>query len=124
MTRLWLGLGAAYGLSGVALGAVGTHALADGFDAGALAAYDTAVRYQLLHALALVGLAALAGRGLPERCLRLAGWCFAAGTLLFSGALYARALLGAPLFLPIAPVGGVLLMLGWAFLLSAAFKRG
>lgn len=122
MNRLWLGLGAALGLAGVALGAAGTHALAAGLDAASARAYDTAVRYQLVHAAALVALAAVDGQGRGGRTLHAAGWCLVGGTALFCGALYVRALAG-PLPLPAAPAGGALLMAGWLLLLLAAVRR-
>jgi uncharacterized membrane protein YgdD (TMEM256/DUF423 family) len=79
-------------------------------DAKALAWWDTAVRYHLLHALALVLAGILGRRGAR---VRLAGWGFLLGIALFSGTLYAMALGGPHWLGMVTPVGGVGLLLGW-----------
>jgi uncharacterized membrane protein YgdD (TMEM256/DUF423 family) len=102
------------GLLAVAAGAFGAHALSG--DPRASALVETASRYQLWHALALLLVVALK---LPVR-RPAAAWL--AGIALFSGSLYALAL-GAPRSLAIlAPVGGALLMLGWALLALSAWR--
>ncbi|HWY25956.1 MAG TPA: DUF423 domain-containing protein, partial [Nevskia sp.] len=85
--RLFLLFGAVYGLLGVALGAFGAHALRSRLSPEMLAVYHTGVEYQFYHAFALlaVGLLYLVR---PGPGLGVAGWCFAAGVLLFSGSLY------------------------------------
>lgn len=114
----WAG---ALGASGVALGAFGAHLLRASLDAaGTREVWETAVRYQLLHAVALLGFAGWT-RG-PERPGGVAGaWTtrlWAAGTVLFSGSLYGLAL-GGPRWLgPVTPLGGLALIAGWV---SAAF---
>jgi uncharacterized membrane protein YgdD (TMEM256/DUF423 family) len=98
------------GATGVALGAFGAHALADVLRPERLVTFETAVRYQLLHAVALLALATLAER--RPRVAR-AGALMAAGTVVFSGSLYALVASDLGLFGMVAPVGGTLLVLGW-----------
>ena len=120
--RIWLAAGALFGLLAVVVGAAGTHALRDALDADALRVFETAARFQMYHALALlaVGLIAMRRRSLA---LNVAGALFALGTLLFSGSLYALALSGVGVLGAVAPVGGVCLMAGWAALAIAALWR-
>ena len=120
--RVWLAAGALLGLLAVVAGAAGTHALRDALDADALRVFETAARFQMYHALALlaVGLLAIRRRSLA---LNVAGALFALGTLLFSGSLYALALSGVGVLGAVAPVGGVCLMAGWAALALAALWR-
>ena len=108
------------GFLGVALGAFGAHALRPMLEAGGrLAAWQTAVEYQLIHAVAMLALG-LQLRQTPDgrtsRRLRRAGDLFALGVLLFSGSIYLLAL-GAPRWIgPVTPVGGLCLLAGWAAL--------
>ena len=106
----------------MAAGAAGTHALRDALEADALRVFETAARFQMYHALALLatGLLALRRR---TRVIAAAGALFALGTLLFSGSLYALALTGAGMLGAVAPVGGVCLMAGWGMLAVAAVMR-
>lgn len=121
--RVWLCVGAALGLLAVAAGAAGTHALRDALDADALRVFETAARFQMYHALALLATGLLALRR-QTRMIAAAGALFTLGTLLFSGSLYALALTGAGMLGAVAPVGGVCLMAGWAMLAVAALARG
>lgn len=121
--RVWLCVGAALGLLAVAAGAAGTHALRDALDADALRVFETAARFQMYHALALLATGLLAMRR-QSRWVAAAGALFALGTLLFSGSLYALALTGASMLGAVAPVGGVCLMAGWGMLGVAAIVRG
>jgi len=112
--------GACLGGTGVALGAFGAHALRGSLPADALALFDTASRYQLVHAAALLGVAALAQRT-GGRTLAAASLAFALGIVLFSGSLYALALTGVHALGAVTPVGGLLLLAGWALLFAAAW---
>jgi len=117
MQRLWIGLGSFYGLIAVAMAALAAHAL----PAAALPMVRDAIQMQGWHALALLFTGLWAARGGTPA--HLAGAAFALGTLLFCGAIYSLALAG--LRLPmVAPVGGTLLMLGWALLGVSALRRG
>ena len=106
-------VGAALGAIAVLAGAFGAHALQGRLADKALATYEVAVRYQTYHALALVLCGLLAERG-----WRTAGAAraFAAGVLVFSGSLYGLVLTGATWLGAVTPLGGVLLVLGWALL--------
>jgi uncharacterized membrane protein YgdD (TMEM256/DUF423 family) len=119
--RIWLAVAAIDGLAGVAMGAVGAHAFAGTLDAVDLAVLRQAADYQVAHALALLGVAALAERR-ASRTLDLAGALFALGIAGFSGGIYMRVLGGVSLG-PVVPIGGTMLMLGWLALLAAAFAR-
>lgn len=114
------------GLTGVACGAFGAHALKPTLMArGMTIAWETATRYHLLHAVAMLALAAWV-HALPAERIRLPVWigrCWCVGTLLFSGSLYWLAL-GGPRWLgPVTPFGGVALMAGWLLVGIAAFQR-
>jgi uncharacterized membrane protein YgdD (TMEM256/DUF423 family) len=112
--------GALLGAAGVALGAFGAHGLRARLDARALEVWETAVRYHLVHAVALLALALS-----PYAAqLRTAGWLFAAGIALFSGSLYALALGGPRLLGPVTPLGGLALVAGWLWIARAALSRG
>jgi uncharacterized membrane protein YgdD (TMEM256/DUF423 family) len=110
------------GLTGVACGAFGAHALRESLQArGSTGAWETAVLYHLIHAAALLALA----RGREPASLpagRIALW-WVAGLVLFSGSLYGLAL-GAPRWLgPVTPLGGLALLAGWAELLWGAWRQ-
>lgn len=110
------------GFTGVAAGAFGAHALKARLDADALAVFDTAARYQLLHALALLG-SGWTARHWPGRAASLSVACFAGGIVLFSGSLYALSLTGIRVLGAITPVGGLMLLLGWLLLGLAVLRR-
>lgn len=116
----WL-LGAFYGLAGVSLGAFGAHALDAQLQAlDTKAVWETAVDYQMWHALALL---VLAWSPKASRRLSAVGACFGVGILLFSGSLYWLALEGPRWLGPITPIGGLLFIVGWLLLMAAAFER-
>jgi uncharacterized membrane protein YgdD (TMEM256/DUF423 family) len=118
--RLFTLLGALSGLTAVALGAFGAHALHGRLSPEMLAIFETGVRYQMYHALALVLTSAIVGHVGATRLLASAGWCFTAGTVLFSGSLYLLALTGLRIVGAITPLGGVAFLAGWACLALAA----
>ena len=102
-------------------GAFAAHALRGRVPPEALALVDTASRYQLIHALALIA-AGVLHLIRPSFAARLSAACFAAGALLFCGSLYSLAF-GAPRALGmIAPIGGVLLIAGWLALAISAWR--
>lgn len=110
--RRLFALGAGLAALAVALGAFGTHALEARVAAGRLETWDTAVRYHLVHALALLVLALALDRW-GDRGLSRAGTSMALGTLIFSGSLYLLVLTDTPVLGAVTPVGGVLLVAGW-----------
>lgn len=120
MTRLFLVLGSLLGASGVALGAFGAHALRSRVDARMLEVWETAVRYHLVHALALLAVAWVAGRQ-PGGAAAWAGWLFVAGTAVFSGSLYAMVLTGQRWLGAVTPLGGLALIAGWLAMAWAAW---
>jgi uncharacterized membrane protein YgdD (TMEM256/DUF423 family) len=115
--RTMVRAGALLGGSAVAAGAFGAHGLRDVLTAsGELAVFETAVRYQMWHALALLACAALQHAG--RRC-SAAAWCFLLGSVVFCGTLYSIALTEARWPGAVTPVGGVLFIAGWIALLCA-----
>jgi uncharacterized membrane protein YgdD (TMEM256/DUF423 family) len=127
----WLFTAALLGGLAVACGAFGAHGLKSRFaadgeisqaDEQQLANWETAARYQMYHALALFAVGGLAARG-PSRPLHLAGFSMIAGTVVFSGCLYALVLTGAPWLGAVVPIGGVLLILGWVLLAIAVLRN-
>jgi len=130
--RYWIVLGAVLAALAVAMGAFGAHALrsrlitSDPAPADALRlleVFETASRYQMYHALALVLVGLVAGRR-NTVALRLAGWLFAAGIVLFCGSLYGLVLTQNKLLGAITPLGGVAFMLGWLALAIAGMGNG
>ena len=115
-------LGAILGFLGVAMGAFGAHTLRGRLSADLLQVFETGARYQLIHALALVGVALARGR-FPGRAIATAGWMFVTGIVLFSGSLYALALTGARAFGAVTPLGGLCFLAGWAAL-AVALRSG
>src|SRR5262245_58519830 len=118
--RTFLLIGAVAGFLGVALGAFGAHGLRSRVSPEMLAVFETAVRYQMYHALALVATSVVSGQLESTRFLKAAGWLFAVGMALFSGSLYVVVLGGATAFGAITPIGGLAFLLGWACLALAA----
>lgn len=141
--RHWIVLGCLLGAAAVATGAFGAHGL-EGYlnrqatNAAAeppgdvdenrpaatpqrrLETFETAVRYQMYHALALVAVGAIGRRTARPGAANLAGWLFLAGIAIFSGLLYALVLSGARWLGAIVPIGGVALIGGWIALAVAA----
>ena len=117
-------IAAILGFLAVAAGAFGAHGLEGRLDAGDMAIFETAVRYQMYHALALLGVAILVQQASkPSRALTVAGWLFIAGTVVFSGSLYFLVLTGPRWLGAITPIGGVALLAGWVCLAVAALRR-
>jgi uncharacterized membrane protein YgdD (TMEM256/DUF423 family) len=114
--RPFLLCGSVYGLLGVVCGAFAAHALGGWLAPDLLNTFHTAVQYQFYHAGALLVVGLLLQQK-PVPLLRLAGWCFAVGVLLFSGSLYLLALSGVRWFGAITPLGGLLFLAGWAALI-------
>jgi uncharacterized membrane protein YgdD (TMEM256/DUF423 family) len=119
MSRIFLGLGAISGFVAVAAGAFGAHALRDRLTTEYLAVFETAARYQMYHALALLAVALLLSLR-PLGTLQWAGWLFVVGTTLFSGSLYALALTGTRWLGAITPLGGIAFLGGWICLALSA----
>ena len=99
----------------VAAAAFGTHGLRGRLDEAALNTFETAARYQLYHAIAILLAAERAARA-PSRAAEIAGNIFIAGIVLFSGSLYAHALGGPEWLAMMTPFGGLTFMTGWLVL--------
>ena len=112
MERLFFGVGTLSALVSVAAGAFGAHALRARLTPEHLAVFETAARYQMYHALAMLAVAWAVSRR-PGLLPVWAGWLFVAGTVLFSGSLYLLALTGIRWFGAITPLGGVAFLAGW-----------
>ena len=121
MDRLFFVIGSLFGFIGVALGAFGAHALKSRLDPELLATFEVGVRYQMYHAFALLAVAWAQTRW-PGAAVTASGWLFVAGTLVFSGSLYALSLSGLRWLGAITPIGGLALLAGWLCLAWAAWK--
>jgi uncharacterized membrane protein YgdD (TMEM256/DUF423 family) len=121
MRVFWI-LGCLFGLLAVAGGAFGAHALRGRLTPEYLAVFETAVRYQMYHALALLAVASATVQW-PGSTAALAGWSFTAGIVIFSGSLYLLTLTGTRWLGAITPVGGVALLAGWVLLAAAALRE-
>jgi uncharacterized membrane protein YgdD (TMEM256/DUF423 family) len=123
LTRIFLATAAVFGGLSVAGGAFASHALKDKLTDRALEIFDTAARYQMYHALALLLVALLLSRTADAQTFFVvAGWAFIVGTFIFSGSLYALSLSGIKWLGAITPLGGVAFILGWGCLAVAAFS--
>ncbi len=123
-SKTFLILAGIFGFTGVILGALGAHALEGTLrERETLEAWDTAVRYHLFHTAALMALGLWLRLEPGVRFARAAGGCWSAGIVVFSGSLYALALGGPGYLGPVTPVGGVLFMGGWVFLVLAGARK-
>ena len=114
-------LGSTLALCAVLFGAFGAHALRETLSAhDSIQTWETAVRYQMWHALALILLSMIPG---PQSMPKIAGPCFVVGSLLFSGSLYGLALDGPKWLGPVTPLGGLCLMIGWLLLVYSSYKN-
>ena len=122
MARIWLTLGAVYGLLSVGFGAFGAHGLRDRVTDLLLVTWGTGADYLGMHALALLACGLIALHLPGSRLIAAAGWCFAIGSLLFSGSLFALVLSGVRGLGAITPFGGTLLIAGWALLALGSWR--
>lgn len=123
MQSLFLLLGAAFALSGVALGAFGAHGLKAMVSPEMLDVYKTGVTYQMWHALGLILIALIQQQSPPAKLLNWAGWLMVAGIVLFSGSLYWLVLLNMKGLGMITPFGGLGFLGAWLCLALFAVKK-
>ncbi|ANI63000.1 uncharacterized membrane protein YgdD (TMEM256/DUF423 family) [Pseudomonas sp. PvR086] len=121
MLRGFLMLAAFFGFTGVALGAFAAHGLKNRLTPEYLAIFHTGVTYQLVHTLALLGVALLATQ-IPGRLITWAGASFALGIVLFSGSLYLLTMTGVSKLGIVTPFGGLAFLVGWVCLGLAAWR--
>jgi uncharacterized membrane protein YgdD (TMEM256/DUF423 family) len=121
MARTFWILGCAFGFIAVGAGAFGAHALRARLTPDLLAVWETAARYHMYHALALLVVAMAASRW-PAGGWSAPGWLFTAGIVIFSGSLYVLALSGVRWLGAITPLGGVALLAGWVLLALAGAR--
>ncbi len=122
MPTIFITLGGLLAALAVGLGAIGAHALKSQLTAEQLATYQTAVQYQMYHAigLVLIGLLEMHHR---SRWFDGAGWSMLVGIVLFSGLLYAWLATGRRFFVYPVPVGGVAFIFGWVLLAIGALAQ-
>ncbi len=121
MDRVFFLCGTVSAFVAVAAGAFGAHALRARLGPDLLAVFETAARYQMYHALALIAVAWATTRW-DTAPLRTAGWLFVAGTILFSGSLYLLALTGVRGLGAVTPFGGLCFLAGWLLLAVGAWR--
>jgi len=123
MIRIFIAIAAILGGLSVAAGAFGSHALREKLSERGLEIFETAARYQMYHAIALMLVALLLSRALvPQPTLVAAGWAFIIGIAIFSGSLYALSLTDIKVLGAITPLGGAAFIAGWGCLAIAAFN--
>ncbi len=123
MSRIFLAIAAIFGGLSVGAGAFATHALRERLSERSLEIFETAARYQMYHALALILVALLISREeFPQTLFVVAGWSFIIGICIFSGSLYALSLTNIKVLGAITPLGGAAFIAGWGALAIAAFS--
>lgn len=122
MQRAFWILGCVLAFLGVTAGAFGAHSLRDQLPQSLLSVFETGVRYQMYHALALLVVAQAAGSW-GGRLPVVAGWLFVLGVLMFSGSLYLLSTSGIMWLGVITPLGGVAFLTGWALLAWAGWRH-
>jgi len=120
--KLFAILGAIGALLSVALGAFGAHALKSTLSPSMLETFETGVRYQMYHSLALFAVAWAIDRFGPA-LFTTAGWFLVAGVVIFSGSLYILTLSGVRWWGAVTPIGGVSFLIGWGMMVYALFKQ-
>ena len=121
MECVFFAIGAASACIAVAAGAFGAHALRSRISPELLGVFEIGVRYQMYHALALIACAWASTRW-PGALVNTAGWLVLAGTVVFSGSLYALSLSGVRWLGALTPFGGLALLGGWICLALAAIR--
>lgn len=123
MSQIFLAIAAIFGGLSVAAGAFATHALKERLSERSLEIFETAARYQMYHALALLFVALLLmQKKISHSTLVAAGWSFVIGIFFFSGSLYVLSLTNIKVLGAIAPLGGAAFIVGWLAIAIAAFS--
>lgn len=126
MDKFFIQSGAILGAIGVGFGAFGAHALNKMLtETNRLDTYETAVKYQFYHAIALVLVGVLLQNASPlaTKYYGWAGYAFLIGTVIFSGSLYIICFSGIKVFGAVAPIGGLAFIVGWLLVFWGAFRQ-
>ena len=107
---------------GVAMGAFGAHGLRSTLTPELMMVYQTAVNYQMWHALGLGIVATLMQNHSNSKLLYYAGWCMFGGIIVFSGSLYLLSISGTRWLGAITPLGGMSFLIAWALLAIFSLK--
>lgn len=121
MQRYFFIIGSSLAMVGVIAGAFGAHGLKGRISGGMLETFEVAVRYQMYHALGLLAVAWAVSQW-SSQLINLAGWSFVIGTCIFSGSLYILSLTEIRWFGAITPIGGLVLIVGWACLIWGTMR--
>lgn len=122
MPQILMTIAAILGGLSVAAGAFASHALRDRLSDRALDIFETASRYQMYHALAMLMVDVMLSRSTARPLLTAAGFCFLGGVVIFSGSLYALSLSGIKWLGAVTPLGGAAFLVGWGCLTIAAWS--
>jgi len=122
MYKLFIIVASFSAATSVAFGAFGAHALKSRLDASQLSAFQTAVQYQMVHALALLAVGILLERT-ASTLLTYSGFAFIAGAVCFSGSLYLLTLTAMRWPGPVTPIGGLFFIVAWCLLGAAMLGR-
>lgn len=117
----WVACGSLSAALGVAFGAFGAHALKARLPVEDLAIYETAVRYQMYHALGLLAVGFVASK-IDSGIIKSSGWLLIFGSLIFSGTLYTLVLTGIRVLGAVTPIGGLALIVAWILLAIGVLK--
>lgn len=120
--KIFIIIGAINAFLSVALGAFGAHGLEGKVEPKYLEIWKTGVQYQMFHAAGMILVGILIGQVQASSLLNWSGWMMLAGTVIFSGSLYALTLSGVKVLGAITPIGGVAFLAGWVLLVLAAMK--
>jgi uncharacterized membrane protein YgdD (TMEM256/DUF423 family) len=123
MNKLFLKSGAILAGLSIALGAFGAHAFKEVLKlSNRIETYETAARYQMYGALALIFVGILTDK-IPHKFLTWAGYAFILGTIVFSGSLYLICATGVKMWGAVAPIGGASLMVGWVLFFMGVSQK-
>lgn len=122
MQKIFLIIASVLGALSVAIGAFGAHGLKDILEKNnRLANFETAVKYQFYHVFAIIVVAILMDK-YSEKMMTYAGYSFMAGILFFSGSLYILSLTNVTKWGAVTPIGGLLFIIGWGFMIAGLTK--
>ena len=121
-TRLFFVVSSLLGATGVGLGAYASHGLNAWATTQQVGYFQTAVNYQLLHAIALLGISILS-IWITNRYLQVSQICMTVGTLFFSGSLYLYVVTGTKILGAITPIGGLLFIIAWLLIIPAVLQN-